>query len=155
MWRSQNTQITAVVVSVKQAIRREEWIRFLRTGEAAIPIGESTFSGQRHLRCRAISLYTAGVEGFCSASIRVPPNSFYVHADNTRHDVDQSLIPIQRLSRVTDIEAVRPSDRIGLNALYNCSPLGTWMVSLADETSSGANRDRLEDVFLEIILAQQ
>ena len=152
---SQGEQIHTVIASVKQALKREEWISFLRNGTTAVPIGEAAFPDQRHIRCRAISLYTAGLEGFCSASIRVPVSSFYVHADSNRHNIDQSTIPVLRHSRVTAIDAARPSDRIGINQLYNCSPLGTWMVSVADKTSTGADRDRLEDLFLEIIVAQQ
>lgn len=151
----QREQVQSVCVSMKQAVGRDAWVRFLRGGEASLPIDHNTFAGSRYVRCRAVTLHSAGVEGFCAATIRVPQKSHYVHSDSANHEVAQEDVPVLRHSRVMPIDAARSSERIGLNALYNCSPLGAWTITVSDTTSAGARRDRLDDLFLEIVVAHQ
>jgi hypothetical protein len=148
-------QTYSLCLSVKNAISADAWHRFLTSGELSVTVPEELFVQQYHVRCRAIGMYTVGLHGFCSARVQLPRKSYYVHKDLTKHVIDQSRIPVQRISRVMPADGNKPTERVGMNTLFNCSPIGEWEISLSERSSNGASRDRLDDLLLEVIVVEQ
>jgi hypothetical protein len=151
----QHEQTYALCLSVKDAVSREAWHRFLSLGVLSLTLPEELFTQQYYVRCRAVGMYTVGVHGFCSARLRLPRDSYYVHKDLTKHAIDQSAVPVQRLSRVMPADGSKPAERVGMNTLFNCSPIGEWEISVSEKTSNGIKRDHLDDLLLEVIVVEQ
>jgi hypothetical protein len=136
-------QTYSLCLSVKDAVSRDAWHKFLHSGELSLSVPEELFTQQYYVRCRAVGMYTVGLHGFCSARLQLPRKSYYIHRDLTKHAIDQSAIPVQRLSRVMPADGNKPTERVGMNTVFNCSPIGEWEISLSERTSNGAKRDRL------------
>lgn len=152
---SQTEQTATMCFSIRDLISKDSWHEFLASGNVAFVVGEELLPQQTHVRCRAITMYSSGVEGCLSARVLPPKRSIYVHRDQSTHPVDQGNIPFQRFSRIASIDSPRSPERVGMNSAYNCSPLGEWNISLSERTSNGTKRGSLHDLFLEITLAEQ
>jgi len=121
----------------------------------SVNVPDTLFPQQYYVRCRAVGMYTLGVHGFCSASLRLPRDSYYIHSDQTKHAVNQSTTPLQRLCRVVPANHNKPTERVGMNTVFNCSPVGEWEISVAGRTSTGEERHHLKNLILELIVVQQ
>lgn len=151
----QHEQTSSVCLSLKDLVSHDAWHKFRSSGVLSVNVPETLFPQQYYVRCRAVGMYTLGVHGFCSASLRLPRDSYYIHSDQTKHTVNQSTTPLQRLCRVVPANHIKPTERVGMNTVFNCSPIGEWEISVAGRTSTGEERHHLKNLILEIIVVQQ
>jgi hypothetical protein len=151
----QHEQTYSLCLSVKDAVSRDTWHQFLSTGALSLTLPEEVFPNLHYVRCRAVGMYTVGLHGFCSGRLRLPRDSYYIHQDLTKHVIDQSALPLQRLSQIMPADGHKPTERVGMNTLFNCSPIGQWEISLSERTYSGEKREHLTNLLLEVIVVEQ
>jgi len=150
----QSEQIYPLCISVKESVSETSWETFLREGYLRFHVADGLFQEQYHVRLRSVSISSIGLTGVLSVSLRVPAESFYVHRDFSKHAVSQANVQPVKYSRVASVE-LRAAERMGTNIVYNCSPIGTWDLSVAERTSSGHGFQDLKDIFIELLVAAQ
>ncbi len=153
-------QVYSVSIGLRALLSQTQWVQFVTQKPITFQIGDGVFPDQRYVRLRAISVAAVGVhQGTCSTVIKVPANSYYVHADGKKYACQQSFVKPLRYSRVTTIDRPGGPERFGTNAIYNCAPFGQWTLTLTEHQSAGANLDSifdgLQDLYLEFIVAGQ
>lgn len=151
----QREQLYTTRISLKDLVTKDDWEIFRKSGKLAPYISPAIFERQFSIRLRAISLSVIGVHGSYQGTLQVPPQSFYLHADGTKTSVDQSSTPVIRSGRIAPDDSPRASDRVGMNVIYNCSPFGTWQISLSERTSAREGFKGIDDLILDLVVSAQ
>lgn len=143
-----------MTVSLRNSVA--DWEKALETGRWEVPVDETDFDGQRHVRLRGISLeiVAAKADGFWRARVNPPHISYVRHMDDQKIELDQSFAATCRLGRISSPDAPREPQVVGIASLRNISPLGQWSVELTTEHSTtGETREAIADVLLTLHVA--
>ena len=151
----QHEKTYSLCLSVRNAVSHDAWHGLLSSGNVVVNVPADLFPEQYYVRCRAVGMYTVGIHGFFGARVHVPSKSYYIHRDLTVHAVDQSAVPLQRLSRIMPADSSRATERTGMNTVFNCSPFGEWGISLTERSSIDEKREHLKDILLEVVVSEQ
>jgi hypothetical protein len=128
-----------------------------RTGDKwQFTVPQELFPNQRHVRLRGIGaavVKDGGAKGLWQMEIEIPKTSFVQHLSGTKVTLDQSKVPQCYLGRVADRNGYRDAEVTGINALHNASPLGTWNITMAHQSTEGTKSSYLDDVQVDLHLA--
>lgn len=161
---AQTDQNYVLAISLKGLSTNDAWTKHIIAGAWDFDIPEQLFPDQRHVRLRGISAFVVGDSAkgnIWTAAITPPRNSTCRHMPNSvfplGHEVklDQTKIPPCRLGRIETRDSTRPPDVVGISALHNVSPFGTWHISLSPVSSTGTPTKSLADVQIDLHLAIQ
>ncbi len=134
--------------------------------------------GLRHVRLRGISAFIVddakSPSGLWQVTVRAPRRSMCRMLNDHVEFLDQNEIPPCWLYRTTDRQDRREPDVVGAVALHNVSPFSIdtsiatpvrdpadlrtdddWEISVGLSSSTGAPRDTLKDIFVDLFLAVQ
>jgi hypothetical protein len=141
------------------------------SGSWKIHLSTARFDGQRLLRIRGVALYAVDNTGdsFYDVDVTVPgDDAKFVYGTPEPPAPCRKAVPDSSLNQAqTNIskcwfrgvgsrQKIRPPEITGGDALYNCTPIGTWTVNLVgDSTIEAATRNGLQDLQLDIHLATQ
>lgn len=129
------------------------------SGSWSVPLSKARFGGQRLLRIRGVALYAVDNAGdsFYDVDVTLPTDDAqFVYDSGSPVNKSQKGISECWFRGVGSRQSIRPAEITGGDALYNCTPIGTWMVQLAgDSTIQAAKRNGLQDLQLDIYLAAQ
>jgi len=149
-------------VSVRRSVGKDAWKSGLRNGYWTMPVLESLFPNQVHVRLRGVSAFvvfdrsTADVQrdsSIWSVSLRAPPKGVLHHLDGSTINIDQSYVPPARLARVCLRNLVNEPDITGVVAMHNISPIGDWQVAISKRSIDGIGLDRITDMHVDLHLA--
>jgi hypothetical protein len=141
-------------ISVKRFT--SSWPDGLRKREWSFVLTEDAFPNQRNIRLRGVGAAVVGkdVDGLWRVVITPPKESFTRHhASGEVEKIDQSGLPNCVLGRVTSRYGYREAEITGINALYNASPFGQWLVSISGESIEGITTDKISDLQIDLHLA--
>jgi len=146
-------------------MHEDDWKRGLQSGSWGFKTnyGSKTdafvdlFANLKCVRLNAVAANVVGkeLEGFWRMSVRPPTTGIYIHLDNTQVTVEQQEIPAMIFGRVSTRQILREPDFAGRSSIKNFSPIGHWSINVGEQSTHGENRDRIEDVELDIEVTYQ
>ncbi len=160
-------QSYSISVSLRHSLSVDEWEQGKASGQWQFRLDEhDDFLNQRHVRLRGVSMFVVNSDGLSHGVWRAaaaPPHISFCRHMTTGH-VEPLIqeVPFCFLGRVDRREAQRTPEIVGLNLLYNLSPLGDqnsgkdayWTLRLSERSTDGAKRkDILQDIQLDLYVA--
>ena len=149
-------------VSVRRSVTKDAWKAGLKNGYWQVPIAETAFPNQVHVRLRGLSAFVVFDQrssdwerdsSIWNVSARAPKTGTVRRLDGSAVTIDQSYAPPARLARVTLRNSLHDPDITGVAAMHNVSPIGTWDVAMGKRSINGVGLDRLVDLHIDLHLA--
>ncbi len=147
-------------ISLRQQLKPDVWANGLKAGTWPVEILDGLFPDQQYVRLRGVGASVVlqhsekeESSNLWMLTLRVPQKSKYRHSNNREVEVDQSNVPPCRLGRVATRVGTREPDITGASALHNVSPLGVWTVSIGRTSTTGMQREELNDIIIDLHLA--
>jgi len=152
---NQLDRIYTAAFSLRSLISPSDWNRSFGSGQFSFEISPSLFPKQSFIRFRGLSLSTAGLNGWVSARIVMPAQSFYLNHDSVRRPINQTGLEVLRIGAVRPQDSYRSPEVVGMAAAYNASPFGAWNLSLPERSNEDEELHNLRDVLIELTVAYQ
>jgi hypothetical protein len=151
-----------VAVSVRHSLSPGEWNAGKQRGEWSLNIAEELFGGDLFVRLRGVSAfvecdrsYEEEHRGLWTVTMVPPETSYCVHEGKQRVELEQIPTPLSRAARATTRDSARDPDTVGVMALRNLSPFGSWKVKVGSQSTTGTKLSKIEDVVIDLQLAVQ
>lgn len=159
---SRTEQNIVLPISLKSILTDKEWQKGLIKGYWEIDLAkkekkEFLFAEMSHVRLRGLSAFVISSDfenKLWQLNVQAPKfGTFYHNSGETVEDFDQTNVPPCKLGRVSDRNTQREPDIVGMSALFNASPIGSWNVQILRSIPITKSYAEITDIHLDLHLA--
>ena len=157
---SQTDQQVTVPVSLKALLKSWDDFTNGKVCEISMDPPPGLPAMARHVRLRGLSVFSSisSDDGDDSDPVQplqmvitLPSESYCVHLDGSKVNLDQSNIQPTFAGRILPRLIPQQADVLGADNLYNASPFGAWQVQLSNPKVA----ENLDDIYLDLLLKVQ
>jgi hypothetical protein len=150
-------QSLAIPVSVRKLIGESDWLAGTASGRWTFDLRRSHFAGQAHIRLRGATISVRGnnldSETLFRVGVLPPEEGDILHLSGVWRTVPKGNLPWSETGRATIRDAQRNPDTVGVMAMHNASPIGSWEVTVGKSLLPEATMKNLEDIVIDLQIA--